>query len=299
MSKKQSNMKYCLTILITICIFSANAQQNEKHKSIKENFNDSTSIYFRYGSTGQKLDFKYKQGIKSPTEPKSKILSFKINPDEAAGPGKGPEIISKNFTHFGTYSARLKVPHVRDIQPNVGVVVGYFTYHEEKIPGLSEIDFEWLIADPTIIYIGTWTGQSDSLQRIGRTINLAKGTILTTEKKIGYAGKSTQLTGLQNVPETLDPMPNYDASNQFYTYGFDWHPDRLRWWMIHPKTGKKLILWDYSGSQLGIPQNASKYRMNFWHTNNWAVEANPISIEKPKFPFELEVDWMRFEALVE
>jgi beta-glucanase (GH16 family) len=290
-------MKFWLAFFIIFCFFSSDAQKLEKQKSFMENFSDTTSKFFRYGSTGQKVDFKYKQGVNSPTEPKSKILSFKINPDEAAGAGKGPEIISKNFTHFGTYSARLKVPNVRDNQPNVGAVVGYFTYHEDDIPGLSEIDFEWLIADPTIIYIGTWTGQHDSLQRIGRTINLAKGTILTTEKKIGYAGKSTALTGLQNIPETIEPIPDYDASAKFYSYGFDWYPDRLRWWMIHPKTGKKQILWDYSGSQLGIPQNASRYRMNFWHTNNWAVETNPLSIEKPKFPFELEVDWMRFEAL--
>jgi beta-glucanase (GH16 family) len=289
-------MKKLQLIFLIFCCFSTFAQKADLEKSFRENFSDTTSKFFRYGSTGQKLDFKYKQGIKSSTEPKSKILSFKINPDEAAGAGKGPEIISKNFTHFGTYSARLKVPNVRDTQPNVGAVVGYFTYHVDKIPGLSEIDFEWLIADPTIIYIGTWTGKTDSLQRIGRTINLAKGTILTTEKKIGYAGKSTTLTGLQNLPETIEPIPDYDASAKFYTYGFDWHPDRLRWWMIHPKTGKKLILWDYSGSQLGIPQNASRYRMNLWHTDNWAVETNPLSIEKPKFPFELEVDWMRFEA---
>jgi len=163
--------------------------------------------------------------------------------------------------------------------------------------GLSEIDFEWLVADPSIVYIGTWTGYNGALQRIGRTINLATGTIYNTIYKTGYTGTPTPLTGAQNQPETIDSIVHYDASSQFYTYGFDWHPDGLTWWMTNPAMGKKIVLWDYHGSQRGIPQHPSFYRMNFWHTNNWAVETNPNSIEKPLNPYELEVDWMKYEPL--
>lgn len=262
--------------------------------SFKEEFDHEQSPYFRYGSTGTQADFKYKMGISSPTEAGTKILSFKIDPEEKPGAGKGPEIISLEETHFGHYAARLKVPDVKEIQPNVGAVVGYFTYNVDKNSHLSEIDFEWLIADPRIIYIGTWTGNKDTLQRIGRTINLAEGKILSTISKIGYAGKPTDFTGAQNQPEQVPVISNYDASQQFYTYGFDWKADAMRWWMIHPVTNDTLVLWDYKGSMLGIPQQPSFYRMNFWHTNNWAVETNPNSIEKPLKPYELEVDWMAF-----
>jgi hypothetical protein len=67
--------------------------------------------------------------------------------------------------------------------------------------------------------------------------------------------------------------------------------------MIHPETGKKIVLWDYQGSQRGIPQHQSYYRINFWHTADWAVETNPRSIEKPLNPYELEVDWMSYQPL--
>lgn len=80
--------------------------------------------------------------MKSSTEPGTSVLSFKIDPNDPAGAGKGPEIISNEFTHYGTYSARLKVPDVRSEQPNVGAVVGYFTYHMDDAMGLSEVDFE-------------------------------------------------------------------------------------------------------------------------------------------------------------
>ncbi len=139
----------------------------------------------------------------------------------------------------------------------------------DSVPGLSEIDFEWLIADPTIIYIGTWTGLNGELKRIGRTINMAKGIIYNPVYKEGNKDTSTPLSGIQNQPETIQAIEGYNASSKFYTYGFEWYPNRLRWWMIHPKTREKIVLWDYQGSQTGIPQNHTHYRMNFWHTNEW------------------------------
>jgi len=284
-------------ILLLISIFfslTIQAQIEKLSPSFTENFNDPVLHNFRYGSTGNKNAFKWQSGVASKTEHGSKVLLFKIDSTDSAGAGRGPEIISNDFTYFGTYSARLKVPHIKDIQPNTGAVVGYFTYFMDSVYGLSEIDFEWLVADPSIVYIGTWTG-SGKLKRIGRTINLAKGIIYNTIYKEGYKGEPSTLTDAQNQPETIGAIANYDASSQFYTYGFDWHPDRLTWWMINPVTNKKIILWDYEGSQRGIPQHQSYYRMNFWHTNEWAVETNPNSIEKPMHPYELEVDWMSYD----
>src|SRR5437870_3701850 len=167
-------MKLIISFIVSLFILlSSNAQTSNEQKGFIEDFNDTVSANFRKGSTGTKADFKVKMGTVSDTEAKVKILSFRIDPQDSAGAGRGPEIISNNFTHFGTYSSRLKVPDVKKIQPNAGAVVGYFTYHVDSIPGLSEIDFEWLIADPTIIYIGTWTGHNAELKRIGRTINMA------------------------------------------------------------------------------------------------------------------------------
>ena len=67
--------------------------------------------------------------------------------------------------------------------------------------------------------------------------------------------------------------------------------------MLHPTTNEKVVLWDYQGSQVGIPPNQTRYRMNFWHTNEWSVETNPNSKEKPLDYYELEVDWMKYEPM--
>ncbi len=288
-------MRILFVLLISIgTMLNSDTYQVDYHGEFFEDFSKSNSEFFSYGSTGKKSGWKWKSGKNSSESTDSKVLSFKIHPKEKAGAGKGPEIISRKFTHFGSYSTRLKVPDPRETQPNVGAVVGYFTYHSEPEKGLSEIDFEWLLADPEVIYVGTWTGESGKLKRVGRTINLAKGIIYTTEYREDHSKTREKLTAeLENFPQKIEAVEGFDASAQFHTYGFDWHPDRIRWWMLHPTTADTVVLWDYTGER-GIPQHPSKYRMNFWHTDNWSVETNPKSLEKPNRCFELEVDWMGY-----
>ena len=289
-------MKSLIPKAILVCLCLSATTSEPPYKSFREDFDSDAPGHFSYASGGNQADFTRAFGVNSSTEPGTHVMSFKIDPSDPPGAGRGPEIISNEFTHFGTYSARLRVPDARSEQPNIGAVVGYFTYHMDTIMGLSEIDFEWLIADPSVIYVGTWTGPRGALKRIGRTLNLAEGTIYATTYREGHEGTRHPLTGQQNLPEAIQAIDGYDASSQFHTYGFDWHPDHLRWWMLHPVTSDTVVLWDYHGSPRGIPRNESKYRLNFWHTNEWSVVTNPNSLEKPLKPYELEVDWMKYEG---
>ena len=268
--------------------------------AFKEDFDAAKPQYFS-GGNAPRLFF----GVPSLTEKGTTVMLERIQPTDPAGAGKGPEISSSKRTHFGTYSARLRVPDVKKAQPNVGAVVGYFTYRFTQGFGLSEIDFEWLIADPTLIYIGTWTSAPNNvgnLQRVGRTINLAKGQILYTNYRSYHDGNKNHNFASDDdaalSPRTIPAISGYNASKQFYVYGFDWFPDRLTWWIEHPETGEKVILWDYQGTTpnfSGIPQPPTTYLMNFWHTNDWSVDTNPQSKQAPKYPYCLEVDWMKYE----
>lgn len=268
--------------------------------AFKEDFDGSKPQYFSGGSA-PRLFF----GVPSLSEKGTTVMLERIQPSDPAGAGRGPEISSNKRTHFGTYSARLRVPDVKKAQSNVGAVVGYFTYRFTQGFGLSEIDFEWLIADPRLIYIGTWTSAPDNvnnLQRVGRTINLTEGKILYTNYRSYHDGNLNHNFDSSDdaalTPRTIQAIPDYDASKKFYVYGFDWYPDRLTWWIQHPDSGDKIILWDYRGTTpnfSGIPQPPTTYMLNFWHTKDWSVDTNPRSKEAPKYPYCLEVDWMKYE----
>ncbi|MCQ2158303.1 MAG: glycoside hydrolase family 16 protein [Bacteroidales bacterium] len=290
---------------------SAQSGSPKFHGAFKEDFSAASSEYFNYNYRPSGEDFRYCSGIPSLSENGTDIMLYRIDPDDPAGAGRGPEIISKDYTFYGSYSARFKVPDVRKAQPDAGLVVGYFTYNIDREFGQSEIDIEVLLADPRIIYVGTWTGKRGAHNRIGRIVNLATGEILETiwrsevRHPDGAVTKipNTPFAGRQNKPAKIEAIEGFDASADFYTYGWDWYPDRLVWWIINPQTGKKLALWDYKGkdifpdqpSKTGVPCLKSRYRLNFWHTSNWPVETNPESVEAPRYPYELEIDWMAYE----
>jgi len=297
---KVRSLPFIAAFLAITSLVSAQENQTDARFMEKfiENFNESKPEFFNCHG---KYDFRYYPNVPSLSEKGSTVMVMRFDPDDPAGAGRGPEIGSKKYTHFGTYKARIRVPDVKAVQPNIGSVVGYFTYRMDEKFGLSEIDFEWLIADPQIIYVGTWTGNAD--QRIGRTINLATGRIYETIYRSSHDGnKNHPLTEIGNQPETIPAIEGYDASKQFYIYGFDWYPDRLTWWIVHPATNEKIVLWDYRGTTphfTGIPVSPTTYLVNFWHTDNWPVETNPRSIEKPAYPYALEIDWISYEPFEE
>jgi len=226
---------------------------------------------------------------------------MKIDTANSAGPGNGPEIYTKDYIYYGSYQVRLKIPDVVNIQPNVGAVVGFCTYFAHESLGRSEIDFEWLIAKPEFVYIGTWTGPYalDKMKGISRIINLATGKVHSTTYRTGLSGKTSPLTGAQCLPEAIEPIENFNAASQFYTYGFDWYPNRIIWWIIHPTSGERVVLWDYTGQTpergfTGIPKIYAKNFLNIWHTNNWTEYTNRNAIEKPLDYYGVEIEMVSY-----
>ena len=298
---KATTLTFALALFVTAAQVSAQDTDSRFMREFTENFDSSRPE--NLNTSGSSL--RYYCGVESLCEKGTGVMLMRISPSDPAGAGRGPEITSRKNTHFGTYSARIRVPDVKKAQPNVGVVVGYFTYRFTRGYGLSEIDYEWLIADPTLIYIGTWTSDPqnvNNLQRVGRTINLAKGQILYTNYRSYHDGNRNHNFDSSDdaslSPRTIPAIEGYNASKQFYVYGWDWYPDRLTWWIEHPQTKEKIILWDYRGTTpnfSGIPQPPTTYMLNYWHTKDWAVDTNSRSTEAPKYPYFLEVDWMKYE----
>ena len=189
---------------------------------------------FSYGS-------KRKTGNSNLIKIENGILKIAIDENDIAGPSYGRNYSAKQLSHFGEYSARIKIPSAEK-QPNVGGVIGFYTYCNDKtdtnnngIYDNSEIDFEWLIADPRIIYLTAWTDYQEfpdgtiKFGKVTRIINLAIGEIISTKYRKNWVDRSAVLTGdFENRPKPIKAIPDYDASKNFYTYGFDWRSDSIQ-----------------------------------------------------------------------
>ena len=88
------------TAIILLAGITAFPQKDGYQKGFMEDFKRSHPRNFQSHTGSKGADLTCKSGVRSPTERKAKILSFKIDPEVAAGAGKGPEIISRLLHPF-------------------------------------------------------------------------------------------------------------------------------------------------------------------------------------------------------
>ncbi|MGM0462310.1 MAG: glycoside hydrolase family 16 protein [Fibrobacterota bacterium] len=267
---------------------------------------------FTYGSGGNQEDFTWNAGVESSAEEGTRTLSLTMDSDDDPGAWQGPNM-NTGLAHFGTYSTRVRIPQTHD-QPDVGAVVGFYTFYNDEWAedmsndwtgtGLydnSEIDFEWLIADPEVLYLSAYTdyhGPTGETRQVSRIVNPAEGEVYSTKYKESLGGGGVDLEGAENYPESIPVIEDFNAADQFYTYGFDWEPERIRWWILHPENQDTVVLWDYQGPQERITQKPARLMLNIWHTDGWSVITNPDATEAPQEDtFSVEFDWVSYAPL--
>lgn len=281
------------------------------HEEFTEDFSEEVSGPFDFIYRTTREDFRFFSGVPSYTERNTDILMLRIDPADQAGADRGAVVLSRDYTFYGTYSARIRVPDIRKAQPDVAAIVDFSVNYEDPSFGYNEISIEWRIADPTILYLRTVTGVPPVQNKLVKTVNLADGTVyeaIYSSKTVQKNGTSVvnftgDLAGTQNGPADFSPLTGFDASSRFYIYGFDWYPDRITWWVQYSDIDNKIVLWDYEAADLfpdspsstGIPVIPSRYRLNFWHSKISPAEGNPASVEAPLYPYELEVDRVSYE----
>lgn len=272
------------------------------YPKFQEDFSETSSFLRFAAKANGGEDFRYYSAYPSLSATNTKVMMMRIDPADGEGWGKGPQVITKDYTFYGTYSARMRVPDIRKAQKNLGAAAGLYVHDIDEKYGCSAIDFELRIADPTKVYLAAWTGKEGNLNRISRTIDLVKGSIIDCSYGTGSA-ETGKLTDEQNSPSTITAISNFDASKQFYIYGFDWKPESITWWMKLNDTSEKIILWEFKGKELfpdtyapdGIPVLPARNATSFWHSNTRLAHGMNTAKEAPKYPFEMEIDWMSYE----
>ncbi len=259
-----------------------------------ENWAVTTSPYFN-GKNGV-------TSIADPAGTDGHVLQMKLRARPRVGAGNGPEIQSKALYQYGSYSTRLKAANC-SAQPLAGVVTGYFTYFDDGqdydgdgIPDNSEIDFEWLCAQPQVMFITVWTdygGSPDVHEKTYREIDLSTGTIIKTCHDHVW-GECQALSSSELQPTSITAIPGYNSGTAYYEYGFTWTSTGIRWWVVNPANGAQITLWNYQGPASRIATLPSYYMTNVWYTNNWSPETMPTAIQKPTIPIYAYVDWTKY-----
>ena len=293
-----------LSACIALCLIGVAASGDSSAGWI-ENWNVPTSNRFITLEPGES---QAQSNSSDAAAEDGKALALILAAHPGTGPGNGPEVETVEAHRYGTYTSRLKTADCSS-QPLAGVVTGYFVYFNDGsdtngdgLPDNTEIDFEWLCAEPGTIYLTMWTDYRDAdaaHKRVARKINLQSGEIAYTCYFENFdPGDCQPLSGAEAQPASILPVSNYDSSQVHYEYGFEWTNRRVTWWMVDPASGEKRILWDYRGVSRRIPQQPAYYMTNLWHTDNWAPDGQPGAIQSPQAPVTASVDWSRFEPYV-
>jgi beta-glucanase (GH16 family) len=269
-----------------------------------ENWTGSTSSVFAFLQQGGST---ITSNVADAAASDGKIVQLVLPAFPGAGPNAAPNLQSTDVFTYGTYEARLKTADCTS-QPSSGVITGFFNYLNDGtdqdgngVTDNIEIDFEWLCAEPQVMWMTMWTDFRESplaMKRVYRELDLSTGQIRRTCYSEGYGTCTQDLTGSgsEGGPSSITPISGYNSAANYYTYGFTWLSNRVTWYIMHPTTGAKIILWDYQGPTARIAHRPARYMFNVWHTNNWPPPSMPGAIQQPNSARTMKIDWVKYTA---
>lgn len=213
-----------------------------------------------------------------------------LGPGDRVGPAFATEIDTKQPFLYGTFRSRVQLAACT---ANEEVVNGFFTYGSDgsdangnRIADNSEIDIEILCGTPTVISLTTWTDYQADPERFlkwTRSIDLATGDYFESPSDHEYG-----LVRKGSLPEFR--RPGFPDANAFYEMGFEWHPSRLRFFIVID--GTEVTLWDFRDARY-IPQRASHWLFNVWHPRtHWFGPGGDA--DYPSENAVMRVDWARY-----
>jgi beta-glucanase (GH16 family) len=196
---------------------------------------------------------------------------------QISGPGYSTAVETPQTHGYGSYSARFKAATAGR---NEGLISAFFTYFNDGsdadgdgIADNSEIDFELLAAEPSVLYLSVWTDYEvvDGVERFyhsSRKIDLATGRVWQTppggEGEYGY---------VEMAPQEWT-APSFNAAVAYAQYGFDWQADSVRFWIDLEDGAGPRTLWTLTGTpDVSIPTRPALTMFNLWH-NAYAWDSN-------------------------
>ena len=223
-----------------------------------EEFSDPSSAYFDFVPEIGRDDFRYYPAFPSMTESGKTILMLRLDTADAAE--EGAELVSRGYTWFGRYSVRLKIPDISAVQARTGACASLVLWDDDKVYGKVEIALEARIADREKLYLRFCHEDADG-----------------TNAREDEGSQKPEITG-------------FNAASKFYIYGIDWEADKLVWWcQERPGSAMKILAEETEN----VPSQPLQLGLRFFHSK--ARRADSGASQAPLYPYELEVDWIKYE----
>ena len=200
--------------------------------AFKEEFSAQTSDFFDFTLNASRDDFRYYPGFPSLSESGNTILMLRL--DTADPAGEGAQVVSKDYTHFGSYAVRLRLPDVVSVQPKLTATAELALTDDHPDWGFDEIVLGFSLAE-----------QKKVRQGIAR-------------REAGASG-APAFTGSEIQPE----LSAFNTAGKYYVYGLDWSADKIAWWFRVTPSGEKNILAETTEN---IPQQPLRLVFRYFST---------------------------------
>jgi beta-glucanase (GH16 family) len=207
---------------------------------------------------------------------------------DGAGPANASEIDATRKFSFGTYRTRVKLGRCSATEELVNGVFTYFNdgtdHNGDQIVDNSEIDIEILCSNPAKISLTIWSQYSSDTQfiKLTRVVDTATGNYSESpnDHEYGLVAKGH---------DDAFRHPGFPAADTFYEMGFEWHADRIRYFIV--LDGAEVTLWDLQDAA-HVPELEAPFLFNLWHAPmDWWTGA---SADYPAADATMSVDWFRY-----
>jgi hypothetical protein len=186
-----------------------------------------------------------------------------LGADDWASPDSASELVFDQSFLYGKFETRVRFS---SCGTNEEVVDGIFTYFrggDENGNGItdnSEIDIEYLCGTPNLLWLTTYTDFDDfapgRLRKLSRKVDMRTGAY---EVYTDWPPTTTERGTIAGLS-----VPGFPDANTFYTVGFEWRADVVRYYIrLGGKEVDLFVIRDASR----VPRRRAGFLLNTWHAN--------------------------------
>ena len=186
-----------------------------------------------------------------------------LGPNDWASPDSASELVFNESFLYGKFETRVRFSSCAAHEEVVDGIFTYFRGGDENRNGItdnSEIDIEYLCGTPNYLWLTTYTDFDDF--EVGRLRKLSRKVDMRTGAYEVYTDWPPTSTERGTIPGLA--IPGFPDPNQFYTVGFEWRAQTVRYYIR--LNGKEVDLFVINDPSR-VPQRRAGFLLNTWHAN--------------------------------